>query len=82
MAVEEEEGFYKFLSIPSINQSVDVFDVLGGNWDPTDKRFSTVNSCRQDYLPAYKAFPKDAPHAFGSHKVVKSATGTTLLQEV
>ena len=54
--------------------SINIFNVLGGNWDPTDKKFSSVNSYRQDYLPTCKAFPKDAPHAFGSHKVIKSAT--------
>ncbi len=27
-----------------INQSINVFNVLGGNWDPTDKKFSSVNS--------------------------------------
>ena len=30
----------------SINQSINIFHVLGGNWDPTDKKFSSVNSCR------------------------------------
>ena len=28
------------------NQSINVFNVLGGNWDPTDKKFSSVNSYR------------------------------------
>ena len=45
----------------SINQSIDLMstlkDVLGGNWDPTDKNFSSVNSYRQDLLPTCKAFP-------------------------
>ncbi len=31
----------------------------GGNWDPTDKKFSSVNSYRQDLLPTCKAFPKE-----------------------
>jgi len=38
----------------SINQSIDqpinVSNVLGGNWDPTDKKFSSMNSYRQDLL--------------------------------
>ena len=38
----------------SINQSINIFNVLGGNWDPTDKKFSSVNSYR---LPTCKAFP-------------------------
>ena len=37
----------------SINQSLNkyIFNVLGGNWDPTDKKFSSVNSyilCLED----------------------------------
>ena len=36
-----------------------MFSVLGGNWDPTDKEFSSVNSYRQDLLPTCKAFPKE-----------------------
>ncbi len=35
------------------------FDVLGGNWDPTDKKVPAVNSCRQDLLPTCKAAPKE-----------------------
>ena len=35
---------------PFINHSINVFHVLGGNWDPTDKKFSSVNSCRQEML--------------------------------
>ncbi len=43
--------------VASINQYVT--DVLGGNWDPTDKKFGSVNS-RQDLLPTCKASPKEA----------------------
>ena len=45
----------------SVNQSINkyVFNVLGGNWDPTDKKFSSVNSYRQDLLPTCKACPKE-----------------------
>ena len=32
----------------SINQSINIFYVLGGSWDPTDKKFSSVSSYRQD----------------------------------
>jgi len=39
------------------DQSTNVFNVLGGNWDPTDKKFSSVNSSRQDLVPTCKAFP-------------------------
>ena len=42
-----------------INQSINIFNVLRGNWDPTDKKFSSVNSYRQDLLPTCKAFPKE-----------------------
>ncbi len=44
----------KFISNQSINQSINIFNVLGGNWDPTDKRFSSVNSYRQDLLPTIR----------------------------
>ena len=44
---------------PMSNQSINIFNVLGGNWDPTDKKFSSVNSYRQDLLPKCKAFPKE-----------------------
>ncbi len=37
----------------------EVFDVLGGNWDPTDNKFSSVSSYRQDLLPTCKAFCKE-----------------------
>ena len=30
----------------TINQSINMFNVLGDNWDPTDKKFSSVNSYR------------------------------------
>ena len=46
------------VALETINQSINVFNVLGGNWDPTDKKFSSVNSYRQDLLPTCKAFPK------------------------
>ena len=48
-----------YTSNQSINQYV--FDVLGGNWDPTDKKFRSVNSYRQHLLPTCKAFPKEPP---------------------
>jgi hypothetical protein len=61
----------------SINQSIksiNVLNVLGGNWDPTDKKFSSVNSYRQDLLPTCKHSLRKPPHAFGSHKVINSAS--------
>ena len=65
-------------------QSINIlnFNVLGGNWDPTDKKFSSVNSYRQDLLPTCKAFPKETTTCIWftqSHKVCNS---TTVLQEV
>ena len=48
------------MTVPGV--SINVFNVLGGNWDPTDKKFSSVNSYRQDLLPTCKAFPKDTMH--------------------
>jgi hypothetical protein len=43
-----------------LNQSINkyVFHVLGGNWDPTDNKISSVSSYRQDLLPTCKAFPE------------------------
>ena len=66
----------------TINQSINIFNVLGGNWDPADKKFSSVNSYRQDLLPTFKAFPKETTTCIWfpqSHKVCNS---TTVLQEV
>ena len=33
--------------------------VLRDNWDPADKKVSSVNSYRQDLLPTCKAAPKE-----------------------
>ena len=43
------------------NQSIHqyVFNVLGGNWDQTDKKVSSVNAYKQNLLPTCKAFPKE-----------------------
>ncbi len=41
------------------NQPISVLNVLGGKWDPTDNKFSSVNSHRQVLLPTCKAFPED-----------------------
>ncbi len=65
-----------------INQSINIFNVLGGNWDPTDKKFSSVNSYRQDLLPTCKTFPNETTTCIWftqSHKVCNS---TTVLQEL
>ncbi len=48
-----------FAVLVVFNQSINIFNVQGGNWDPTDKKFSSVNSYRQDLLPTCKAFPKE-----------------------
>jgi len=64
----------------SINQYI--FNVLGDNWDPTDKKCSSVNSHRQDLLPTSTAFPEETATCIWftqSHKVCNS---TTVLQEV
>jgi hypothetical protein len=69
-------------TVKTINQSINIFHVLGGNWDPTDKKFSSVNSYRQDLLPTCTAFPKETTTCIWftqSHKVCNS---TTVLQEV
>jgi len=49
------------------NQSIHqyVFNVLGANWDPTDKKFSSVNSYKQNFLHAKHSLRKP-PHVFGS----------------
>ncbi len=53
----------------SINQSIYLMS-WGGNWDPTDKKSShTDKIC---FLHAKHSLRKP-PHAFGSHKVIKSA---------
>ena len=64
------------------NQSINVFTVLGGNWDPTDKKFSSVNSYRQDLFPACKAFPKETTTCIWFTQSHEVCNGTTVLQEV
>ena len=54
----------------SINQSINVFGVLDGNWDPTDTKFSSENSYRQICFLHAKHSLRKPPHAFGSHNVV------------
>ena len=71
----------------SINQSINIFNVLGANWDPIDKKFSSVNSYRQDLLPTCKAFPKETTTCIWftqNHKVcnILLLYSTTVLQEV
>ncbi len=63
----------------SINQSI---YVLGGNWDPTDKKFSSVNSYRQDLLPTCKTFPKETTTCIWFTQNHKVCNSTTVLQEL
>jgi len=59
----------------TINQPINqcVFNVLGANWDPTDMKFSSVNSYRQDLLPTCKAFPKETTTTYPGTKVQRVA---------
>ena len=50
-----------------------MFDVLGADRDPTDKKFSLVNSCGQNLLPTCKAFPKETTTYLVHTKNMKSA---------
>ena len=66
----------------SINQSINIFNVLGGSWDPTDKKFSSVNSYRQDLLPTCKAFPKETTTCIWftqSQCMLQSGVGTNVM---
>ncbi len=65
-----------------INQLINIFNVLGGNWDPTDKKFSSVNSYRQDLLPICKPFPKETTTCIWFAQNHKVCNSTTVLQEV
>ncbi len=69
------------LRMTDYNQSINVFNVLGGNWDPTDKKFSSVNSYRQNLLPTCKAFPKETTTCIWFTQSRKVCNGTTVLQE-
>ena len=51
-------------------------------WDPTDKKFSSVNLYRQDLLPTCKAFPKDTTTCIWFTQSYKVCNSTTVLQEV
>jgi len=81
MPVLSEELMSNGLFCTPINQSINVFNVLGGNWDPTDKKFSSVNSYRQDLLPTCKAFPKETTTCIWFTQSHKICNGTTVLQE-
>ena len=63
-------------------QSINVSNVLGGNWDPTDKKFSSVNSYGQDLFPTCKAFPKETTTCIWFTQSHEVCNGTTVLQEV
>jgi len=63
-------------------KSINIFNVLGGNWDPTDKKFSSVNSYRQDLLPTCKAFPKETTTCIWFTQNHKVCNSTTVLQDV
>ncbi len=71
-----------FTSHANINQSINIFNVLGGNWDPTDKKCSSVNSYRQDLLPTCKAFPKETATCIWFTQNHKVCNSTTVLQDV
>ena len=80
--IKDPDNFKLFLILKqSINQSINIFNVLGGNWDPTDKKFSSVNSYRQDLLPTCKAFPKETTTCIWFTQSHKICNGTTVLQE-
>ena len=64
----------------TINQC-NVFNVLRGNWDPTDKKFSSVNAYRQDLSPTCKAFPQETTTSIGFPQCHKVCNVTTVLQE-
>ncbi len=68
--------------LQSINQSINMFNVLGGNWDPTDMKVSSVNSYRQDLLPTCKAFHKETTTCIWFAQNHKVCNSTTVLQEV
>ena len=70
------------LADTTINQSINIVNVLGGNWDPTDKKFSSVNSYKQNLLPTCKAFPKETATSIWFTQCHKVCNGTTVLQEV
>ncbi len=66
----------------SLNQSINIFNVLGGNWDPTDKKFSSLNSYRQHLLPTCKALPKETTTCIWFTQIYTVCNSTTVLQEV
>ena len=68
-------------------QSIYQFNVLGGNWDPPDKKFTLGNSCRQNLLPTCTAFPKETTTWIWftqshDHRVCNGTAVPTVLQGV
>ena len=69
--VESDTANYQNLALMHLHMSILVFlytinqsinkdiECPGGSWDPTDKKFSSMNSYRQNLLPTCKAFPKE-----------------------
>ncbi len=55
---------------------------LGGNWDPTDNEFISVNSYSQKLLPTCKAFPEETTTCIAFWFTRKVCNSTTVLQEV
>ncbi len=76
-------AFFVLFAVLEFNNqsSINVFNVLGGNWDPTDKKFSSVNLYRQNLLPTCKAFPKETTTCIWFTQSHKVCNGTTVLQE-
>ena len=65
-------------------QSINIlnFNVLGGNWDPTDNEICSVNSYSQNLLPTCKPFPKETTTCIWFTQRSKVCNSTTVLQEV
>ena len=63
-------------------QLINVFNVLGGKRDPTDKKFSSVILYRQDLLPTCKGFPKEITTCIWFTQCHKVCNDATVLQEV
>ncbi len=69
------------MALKPLWHSINQFNVLGGNWDPADKKFNSVNTYRQDLLPTCKTSPKETTTCIWVTQSHKVCNGATVLQE-
>ena len=75
---------HDYMTIPGpVNQSINVFNVLGGNWDPTDRKEVQFSEFIQIRFVSYmQSIPKETTTCIWFTQSHEVCNGTTVLQEV